>query len=339
MPRLLRQNNSGSFGSQGRRMLPLRSALVCAAALAMGWLASGVNLVEAAPAASSPETASSVATPTSDVQPSSAHPLARWTHVEIEGRKYLVGSAKASIDRWPSTATEPEVVQVVTRAGLFGSGTEHLTLVERRAADAVAWRSFTLVPQEKARVTRVTDSRCVTSTRFDPLRREPRADPSRWKPRSPERYQVGDASLPLLEPYMLLAHLDRWLDASSSRVAIAGKNKVTLARLRLGKERTGEISMRDPVTGKSKTIASHQRQLFLEPEQADDEALLSLIGPVVLWVDRDTGIPVEISGQHDKVGSIRLKLSVAWEAVAPRPLRAWPATVAAESLCPPISGS
>ena len=299
-------------------MLPLRLATVCAIAAIP--LASVVWAVAAAPAAPAP------------------HPLAQWTHFELEGRKFLVGSAKASLDRWPEQAGAPELVQVISRAGVFGSGSERITTIERETASANQWRSFSLVPKEKARVTRATSARCVVSTRFDPHKRALDADPSRWKPRSPERYMATDSTLPLLEPYLLLAHLDRWLDGKTTKIAIAGREKVTLATVRLGAERTGEITMRDTTTGKTQRLVSHQRQVMLEPEHPEDEALLSLIGPVSIWVDRDTGLPVEVEGRHEKVGSIRMTLSVAWQSPVPRPQRQWPATPAADVLCPPVPG-
>lgn len=300
-------------------MLPLRFATVCAIAASL--IASAVWALAV------------------DPPPPSPHPLAHWTHFELEGRKFLVGTAKASLDRWPEQAGQPELVQVISRAGVFGSGSERFTLIEGQTTGSNQWRSFSLVPKEKARVTRATQARCVVSTRFDPHQRALDADPSRWKPRSPERYTVTDSSLPLLEPYLLLAHLDRWLDGKGTKVAIAGKDKVTLATVRLGAERSGEITMRDTTTGKTQRLASHQRQVMLEPEHAEDEALLSLIGPVSIWVDRDTGLPVEVDGRHEKVGSIRMTLSVAWQSIVPRPSRQWPATPAADALCPPVPGS
>lgn len=257
--------------------------------------------------------------------------LAGWTRLDWEGRKYLVGSAHAALERWPGDATQRALLRITTRAGVFGGGSERFTWVEG-AADR-SWRSLALVPRRKARVVAATAGRCVAVTRFDPLPRDPAAPVASWTARPPARHLASDSQTPLLDPHRLLAEIGPLLATGTTKVLLAGKDGVTPLTLTRGAERREAWSARDLASSRAERFETTLVEVRLAPRSRDEEGLFALKGPVSLWIDRASGVPVEIEGEHEDAGRVKLRLTAFRTDAAARPTIDWPDTAAADALC------
>lgn len=272
-----------------------------------------------------------------------ASALVGWSRLDLVGRKYLLGAAHSSLQRWPATAAGvPEMIQVSTSLSFLGATWDRRAIYQQRPAPTV-WRSLELVPGKKARLLEARVDGCLAVTRFNIPAGNAGKDPARWSAQKTTRKRWLDAAdsaatpaPSVFEPYALLAHLERLLDPAVERIGLAGKEGVTWVAVHRGEQRTLTLDLDDPLAHRSRAVTLRLQRVRLEPASVSansGETVLSLVGPTSLWIDIASGALVELEGTHAERGKIKLTLGGA--STAPlRPIEVrWPATPAGDAGC------
>lgn len=256
-----------------------------------------------------------------------------WTLLRFEARKYLVGSSELELVRVPShdstlSFDANATLFVSTRSSVLGRTRHRWTRIE--ASSAIGWSSLSYAERDKARRLDYRPGTCLQAVRFDPASTKGKSAAG-WSARAPVRLKLPPPELELVESQAIWSRLASWRERAPMRVAVAAKERWFELQVRLGPMRRQTVAIRSEA-GDLAFSSTQQVELRLEPVlETEDAHLNSFVGPLTIWLDQATGIPVEIDGKHEDAGEIRFALRAVSFEPQPPPVVAWPEL-------PPIAG-
>lgn len=259
----------------------------------------------------------------------SAGPLSGWTRLELSGRKLLVASGRAAVERWPASDGAPhDLHRVDSGFRALGKRSRDIAYSEVDPVRSRVVRWLEIRPGKKARWARVDAGGEVVVRRFD-VPGQP-FDPASWTRRYDRRYRLpqppvgeGEPEPMLLDAWSLLGRLGEVM-RSGRPVVLLGKDAARPLALTVSERRSRELTVTD--LDRARAIRLRMDVVSLEVrDSASGEAILGMREGVRLWIDASSGALVEVEGKVKGVpGTTRLTLEAFSKRATPRPHVPWP---------------
>lgn len=273
--------------------------------------------VPAAPPESSPTTTDSQPTPPA-IEPSApvekpspapppanpASPLAGWRRLRFGATKFLIGSARSTVERWAAGEGGAEaLVRVTTSMGYFGHEARlHHAYSVLSAAGGLPAHWMELDPGKSARETTVSKDGSLSLRRFGPPPGKAPPWPGAWtegrtdKATAKMHVQGGPCGGPL-DAWLLLARLDCLTAAEEVRFVLLSNDGGHEVIARRSAARRTTISVSNLDDGARANMVLDQWRVELLPGPGEpDPSFFGMDSGVILWIDAGSGAPVEISG-------------------------------------------
>ncbi len=263
-----------------------------------------------------------------------ARALAGWRRLRFGATKFLVGSARSTIERWPAGDGGPEgLVRVTTSMGYFGHEARlHHAYSVQPARGGLPARWMELDPGKRARETTVVPDGQLTLRRFGPPPGQDEGWSGAWVEGRTDHAAAktvpagGPCGSPL-DPWGLLARLGCLTKGDEVRFVLLSNDGGHEVIARRGESRQTRVSLVNLDDGSRSTVTLDQWRVDLLPAPGEpDPSFFGLDGGITLWIDAASGAPVEISGRRSGVGTIRFRLNGVSLTPRPRPAIPWPST-------------
>jgi hypothetical protein len=252
---------------------------------------------------------------------------APWRRARLAATK-LFAKAVSDLERWPA-ANGGEVVRVVSDMSYLGGSLVRHGFSVRGGSAPLPVRWMEIEPGRKAREASAAADGRFRLRRFSPPEGRNSGWDGAWREAKTDSSKIelpgAVACGGPLDGWALLAHLECLVSGPEARLFVLTNRGGNVVVARRTGERRATVDVADLDGPARRRFESAQVRIELAPPPDTDVSVFGLESEIVLWIDRGSGLPIEIEGRrHGIPGRIRFRLTGFGTQARPVPDVPWP---------------